>query len=102
MTRRPPLVRTVDSDVLTRAAEIIRMLGHSERLKIVEVLEADEATVSDIQEALDLPQPIISQHLAKMRGAGIVAARRDGVHVYYRIVEPKVHHILRCIRSCDM
>ena len=35
-------------------------------------------------------------------GNSIVAAQRDGVHVYYRIIEPKVSHILRCIRTCDM
>ncbi len=69
---------------------------------MVEVLERNEATVSEIQELLDLPQAIVSQHLAKMRGCGIVAARREGNHVYYRIAEPKVHHILNCIRKCDM
>jgi ArsR family transcriptional regulator len=88
--------------VLQRAAEIIKLLGHPERLKIVEVLEEGEATVTEIQEALDLPQAIVSQHLAKMRGTGIVAARRDGVHVYYQIKEAKVPHILRCIRTCDI
>lgn len=96
------LVRSVDPAVLNRAAEIIKMLGHAERLKIVEVLERGEATVSEIQDAVELPQAIVSQHLAKMRGSNIVAARRDGVHVFYRIVEAKVPHILNCIRSCDM
>lgn len=101
MVRRQ-LVRSVTPEVLNRAAEIIRMLGHSERLKIVEVLEAGEATVSEIQDKVALPQAIVSQHLAKMRGADIVAARRDGVHVYYHLIEPKVQHILQCIRTCDM
>jgi len=96
-----PLVRGIDQDILARAADIIKMLGHCERLKIVEVLEQGEASVSDIQEALGLPQAIVSQHLARMRGANIVAARRDGNFVYYRIVEPKVGHILNCIRRCD-
>ena len=96
------LVRSVTPEVLQRAAEIIKLLGHPERLKIVEVLEGGEATVSDIQDTLRLPQAIVSQHLAKMRGAEIVTSRRDGVHVYYHITEPKVHHILQCIRTCDM
>jgi DNA-binding transcriptional ArsR family regulator len=96
------LVRSVSPEVLRRAAEIIKLLGHSERLKIVEVLEAGEATVSDIQEALGLPQAIVSQHLAKLRGVSVVAARRDGVRVFYHITEPKVHHVLQCIRTCDM
>ncbi len=96
------LVRGVEPEILHRAAEIIKMLGHPDRLKIVEVLEQGETSVSQIQQVLDLPQAIVSQHLAKMRGCGIVASRRDGNHVYYRIVEPKVGHILGCIRSCDM
>ena len=78
---RTLLVRSVDPEILNRAADIIKMLGHPERLKIVEVLEQGEATVSEIQDALDLSQAIVSQHLAKMRGGQIVAARRDGVHV---------------------
>ena len=96
------LVRSIQPETLARAAEVIKLLGHPERLKIVEVLEREEATVTEIQGALGLPQAIVSQHLAKMRGCGIVAARRDGNHMYYRIAEPKVHHILTCIRKCDM
>ena len=95
------LVRTVNPELLRRAAEIIKLLGHPERLKIVEVLEGGEATVSDIQEQLGMAQAIVSQHLAKLRGAGVVAARREGVHVFYQLTEEKVHHILRCIRTCD-
>lgn len=96
------LLRGIDTETLLRAAETIKLLGHPERLKIVEVLEAGEATVSDIQDALDMPQAIVSQHLAKLKGHGVVASERDGVHVYYRIVEPKVRHILECIRKCDV
>ena len=96
------LVRTVNPELLRRAAEIIKLLGHPERLKIVEVLEGGEATVSDIQEQLGIAQAIASQHLAKLRGAGVVAARREGVYVFYQLTEEKVHHILRCIRTCDM
>ncbi|HWP37587.1 MAG TPA: metalloregulator ArsR/SmtB family transcription factor [Gemmatimonadales bacterium] len=101
MARRQ-LVRSVTPHILRRAAEIIKLLGHAERLKIVEVLEGGEATVSEIQEQVGLPQAIVSQHLAKLRGASVVAARRDGVRVYYQLTEPKVHHILQCIRTCDM
>jgi ArsR family transcriptional regulator len=96
------LVRSVNPQVLRRAAEIIKLLGHPVRLKIVEVLETGEATVSDIQQQLGLPQAIVSQHLAKLRGGGVVAARRESVHVHYRLTEEKVPHILKCIRTCDM
>lgn len=95
------LLRGIDPAILARAADIIKLLGHPERLKIVEVLERGEASVSEIRDAVDLPQAIVSQHLARLRGANVVAARRDGVHVLYRVVEPKVHHVLTCIRECD-
>ncbi len=101
-TVKKHLLRGIDPEALSRAADTIKLLGHPERLKIVEILEAGEATVSEIQEELGMPQAIVSQHLAKMRGYGIVAAERDGVHVYYSVLEPKVRHILECIRKCDV
>jgi len=101
-TTAKSLLRGIDPTQLSRAAETIKLLGHPERLKIVEVLDAGESTVSDIQAELDLPQAIVSQHLAKLRGLGIVSAKRAGVHVYYRVMEPKVRLILECIRKCDV
>ena len=101
MATDPVLVRSLESGALARAAEVIRLLGHPERLKIVEVLEGGEATVSDIMAHLGLAQPAVSQQLARMRSFDIVAARREGVYVYYRITEPKVAHVLNCIRNCD-
>jgi DNA-binding transcriptional ArsR family regulator len=96
-----PLVRRIDPALLKRAADIIKLLGHPERLKIVEVLEHGDRTVTEICEACHLEQAIGSQHLGKLRRLGVVVARREPPHVYYRITEPKVHHILRCIRQCD-
>lgn len=96
-----PLLREISPETLDCAAETIKLLGHPERLKIVETLEAGEATVSEICRQLQLPQAMVSQHLAKMRGRGIVAATRDGPYVRYRVTEPKVRHILNCIRMCD-
>jgi ArsR family transcriptional regulator len=90
----------MDSAILSKAADVIKVVGHPDRLRILELLEEGEKAVGEVQEVLDLPQAIVSQHLAKMRGWGIVEPRRDGIHVYYRIIEPKVKHILDCIRHC--
>jgi len=105
MTTKPPnqpLLRGIDPALLTRAADTIRVLGHPDRLKIVEVLEVKDASVSEIQEKVGLSQPIVSQHLARLKAHGIVEATREGQHVIYSLVEPKVEHILRCIRTCDL
>lgn len=96
------LLRRVDPAVLARAAEIIKLLGHRERLMIVEALEPGELNVTDICETCTLEQAICSQHLRRLRGLGVVACRKEGPNVYYRVVEPKVHHILECIRTCDV
>ena len=96
------LIRAIDPAALAKAADVIKVVGHPDRLRILEFLEEGEQAVGEIQECLDMPQAIVSQHLAKMRGWNIVEARRDGVHVYYHIIEPKVRHILDCIRHCDL
>ena len=98
----PAPLRKADRSVLARAAEIIKLLGHRERLLILEALEQGELTVSEICEACDLGQAICSQHLRRLRQLGVVACRKAGLNVHYRVVEPKVHHILECIRSCDI
>jgi ArsR family transcriptional regulator len=96
------LIRAIDPAALAKAADTIKVVGHPDRLRILEFLEDGEKAVGEIQECLDMPQAIVSQHLAKMRGWDIVEARRDGIHVYYCIIEPKVVHILDCIRTCDL
>ena len=96
------LLRGIDPDLLSRAAQTIRVLGHVDRIKIAEVLEAGDATVTEIQEKVELPQAIVSQHLARLRAHGIVSPTREGQNVVYSLVEPKVLHILNCIRNCDL
>jgi len=92
----------LDARVLADAAEMIRVLGHPVRLRIVECLEERERTVSDLQEALDSTQAAVSQQLARMRAAGIVTGRRDGVNVWYSIADERVVQMLNCLRHCHV
>jgi DNA-binding transcriptional ArsR family regulator len=100
--RGKPLVRGIDPGLLKRAADIIKLLGHPDRLKIVESLESGELSVSAICDVCDLEQAICSQHLSRLRRQKVVTSRKAGLNVHYRVVEPKVHHILECIRKCDV
>ncbi len=52
---------------------------------LVMLLESDELCVCDLHDALDAPQPKVSRHLAVLRGANLVVARRDGAWMRYRI-----------------
>ena len=92
----------IDPLILERAARVIRVLGHPLRLRILELLEVGERNVAELQDEVQTTQAAISQQLAILRAEGIVAPRRDGARVFYRIVEPKVAHILDCIRQCDL
>ncbi len=100
--RRRPLLRAASPGVLSRAAGIIKLLGHPERLMIVEALETGDLTVSEIYAVCGLDQAICSQHLRRLRLLNVVSARKRGLNVFYRITEPKVYHILACIRTCDV
>jgi DNA-binding transcriptional ArsR family regulator len=102
MERATTISTRIDPLVFERAARVIRILGHPLRLRILESLEPGERNVTDLQDELGATQAVISQHLAILRSEDVVASRREGPRVYYRIVEPKVASILDCIRQCDL
>jgi ArsR family transcriptional regulator, arsenate/arsenite/antimonite-responsive transcriptional repressor len=75
-------------------------LGDKTRLRLLNLMGDQELCVCYFVEILDQPQPKISRHLAYLRRAGIVAARRDGKWMHYRIVMPPnsgAAHVLRDI-----
>jgi ArsR family transcriptional regulator len=66
---------------------LFKALSDRTRLRILGLLLAGEICVCDIHESLGLPQPTVSRHLAYLRNAGLVAARKDGLWVHYRLAE---------------
>jgi DNA-binding transcriptional ArsR family regulator len=71
-----------------REDAVFRALADPTRRAIFERLTHGEAAVKELTARFDVSQPAISQHLATLRGAGLVSERREGRLVYYR-VEPK-------------
>ena len=66
-------------------AQLFKALGDDARLRIVALLSHGELCVCHLQEALGLTQPTASRHIAVLRHAGVVEARREGSWVYYRL-----------------
>lgn len=66
-------------------AKAFRALAHPRRLEIVQLVRGQELAVTDIYQMLDLPQANVSQHLAILKEAGVLASRRSGKQVYYRV-----------------
>ena len=83
---------------MAEKAEILKAIAHPVRLCIVNGLMSDEGcNVSKIQSCLELPQSTISQHLAKLKSAGIVEGRRNGLEVNYYVVNEYVKKIVKIL-----
>jgi DNA-binding transcriptional ArsR family regulator len=80
---------------LEAAAELLRALSHPVRLRIIELLSEGEFCVKRLEELLGIPQPSVSQHLSRLRYAGLIESERRGHLVCYRLVEPRGSRILR-------
>lgn len=76
----------VDPSYVEVAVEVFAMLADSTRLRIVLALRDGELSVGELAEAVDKPPTSVSQHLAKLRLARMVAARQDGNRAYYRLL----------------
>ena len=82
------------ANIMTRKAKspdkelVFRALADRTRLRLLNLMGADEVCVCFFVEILKTNQPKISRHLAYLRRAGIVDARREGQWMHYRIVEP--------------
>ena len=71
-------------------AEILKALAHPHRLCIVKGLIDNTCNVSKIQDCINLPQSTVSQHLAKLRTAGIIERDRNGTEISYSVRDEKV------------
>ena len=79
-------------------AELLKVLAHPVRLCIVRgLLSNEECNVSHIQNCLEMPQSTISQHLAKLRSAGIIEGRRSGLEVFYRVINDDARKIVQLL-----
>jgi len=86
---------------LERTAAILRCLGHPLRLRLLQAIGPDSRSVSELQAHTGEAQATVSRQLAVLRARQVVAAHRDGVNVFYRIIEPRVHGILACLVNTE-
>lgn len=94
--------KPLSPDLIEFAANMLKCVGHPVRLRIVELLEARaELPVQQLQEELEMAQPVVSQHLAKMKSLGLLRATRRQGMVFYSVALPQLFKLLECIRGCD-
>lgn len=79
-------------------AEFFRALAHPIRIEILEVLLQGERSVQELQDLLDLEQPVVSQQLAVLRAKNIVAGRKERTSVRYFVRDPLIGDLLMVAR----
>jgi DNA-binding transcriptional ArsR family regulator len=87
------------SELQTLKADLFRALAHPVRIRILELLSLRDRTVQELQEALSVEQPAVSQHLAALRARNLVVARKEGTLAHYALRAPAVAELLRVARE---
>lgn len=80
--------------VLDTAGDLLRALAAPVRIAIVLQLHEEARCVHELVDALDVPQPLVSQHLRILKSAGVVEGARSGREVLYRLVD---HHLAEIV-----
>ena len=91
-------LQTTEADRI-RAAAIARALADPKRLCVVERLATGERSVSELSRDIGCQVPNMSQHLSVLRSAGLVASRREGSTIFYRLVDDRVLEAYRLLQQ---
>lgn len=100
MARRQAVVEEAggeSDEVFEAAAEVFRVMSAPMRLKIISSLCNGEKNVSQLLEEIDTTQPNMSQHLNTLYQAGVIGKRREGVQIFYRIINDRVVTLCRAV-----
>lgn len=85
----------VNSEYVDLAAEVFSLLSDPTRIRIILALRDGELPVGELAEKVGKTPTAVSQHLAKMRWAKVVAPRQDGTRSYYRLVDGHVRQLVQ-------
>jgi ArsR family transcriptional regulator len=80
-------------------AELFRALSHPARIRILETLSTGERSVGEMQPEIGIELSHLSQQLAVLRRAGLVASRKEGQSVYYSVKDPLIADLLRVAKQ---
>ncbi len=90
---------SIDPNKISAASEALKAIANEHRLHILCILLEGRKNVSELQEALNINQSNLSQHLAKMRTLGVLTNERDGQQVYYALSHPAYKKIIEALKE---
>ncbi len=97
MTQMTLIQQDAMADAADEAAGVLRGLSNPSRLLLLCRLLDGERSVSDLVEELGLGQAYVSQQLSRLRGAGLVACRRDGRNMFYRLADARLIIVIEAL-----
>ena len=77
-------------EAYSKNANIYKILANSKRLEILNILKIRETPVEELLKITKLPRANLSQHLALLRHNGLIYPRREGLNIYYTIIDPRI------------
>src|SRR6266536_4111867 len=89
----------LQAEVFERQARICKAFANSTRLRMLDLLGKRDWPASELQEHLGISKANLSQHVAVLKGAGVVAARREGKTVFFSLAMPEVKSACQLIRG---
>ncbi len=94
-----PGAAAVSRPLYQAKAEFFKTLGHPVRIRVLELLSEREHAVSELLAVIEIEPASLSQQLAVLRRAGLVATRKEGSAVHYSVTSPQVSELLTVARA---
>ena len=82
-----------------KASKLMKVMANADRLMLLCQLSLGEKSVSELEESLDIKQPMLSQQLTILRQSDLVATRREGKNIYYRIVSQSALAVMQVLHQ---
>ena len=93
----------MDGEIQEKVAQVLKILGDSNRVHIIEILREGELCQCEVIPHIGQSQPTVSRHLNLLNRHGVLARRKEGTKIFYKIADGKVLEIVDLVRSliCD-
>ncbi len=91
----------LDIDKLEMAASKLRAIAHPMRIAIIDLLNDNQLSVTEIYENLDIEQASASHHLNILKSKGVLSSRRNGKKIFYSLKNQTLTELIECINRCN-
>ena len=89
------------TEKLKKASEMLKVIAHPTRIAIIDFIQMNEKTVTEIYQHLNVEQAVASHHLNLMKSKNILVSNRVGKNTYYSLAYDKILDIVNCIEKCQ-